>query len=72
LIAQDLRPLRMLVRLLVALLHNLLALFRSREEQAMVEMALRQQPSIYSQQQRRPRLSLLGRAFWDALSRFWP
>ena len=46
---------RMLVSLLVALLHSLLALFRSREEQAMVEMALRQQLSIYTQQQRRPR-----------------
>ena len=44
---------RMLVRLLVALVHSLLALLRSREEQAMVEMALRQQLSIYTQQQRR-------------------
>ena len=63
---------RMLVRLLVALLHSLLALFRSREEQAIVEMALRQQLSIYTQQQRRPRLSPLDRAFWVTLSRFWP
>jgi transposase InsO family protein len=63
---------RMLVSLLVALLHSLLALFRSREEQAIVEMALRQQLSIYTQQQRRPRLSPLDRAFWVTLSRFWP
>ena len=46
----------MLIRLLITLLHSLLALFRSREEQAMVEMALRQQLSIYTQQQRRPRV----------------
>jgi hypothetical protein len=63
---------RMLVRLLVALLQSLLALFRSREEQAIVEIALRQQLSIYTQQQRRPRLSPLDRAFWATLSRFWP
>ena len=31
---------RMLVSLLVALLHSLLALFRSREKQAIVEMAV--------------------------------
>jgi hypothetical protein len=63
---------RMLVRLLVAFLHSLLVLFRTREEQAIVEMALQQQLSIYTQQQRRPRLSPLDRPFWVALSRLWP
>jgi len=48
------------------------ALFRSREEQAIVELALRQQLSAYAQQQRRPRLSAFDRAFWVALSRLWP
>jgi hypothetical protein len=54
LIAQDLRASRMPARLLGALLDSLLAPFRSRVKQAMVEMAFRQQLSIYTQQQRRP------------------
>jgi len=37
-----------------------------------VELALRQQLAIYSQKQRRPRLSPLDRAFWAALSHLWP
>ena len=63
---------RMLARLLVAFLQSLLAPFRAREEQVIVEMALRQQLSIYTQQQRRPRLSRLDRASWVTLSRFRP
>ena len=62
----------MLVSFSVALLHSLLALFRSREEQAIVELALRQQLTVYAQGRPRPRLSPLDRAFWVALSRIWP
>jgi transposase InsO family protein len=61
-----------LLTLSAALLRSLLALFRSRERQVIVELALRQQLSIYAQQQRRPRLSALDRTFWVALSRLWP
>ena len=63
---------RMLVALSVALLRSLLALLRSREEQTLVELALRQQLAIYANDRPRPRLSPLDRAFWVVLSRIWP
>lgn len=63
---------RALVRLFAATLRSLPALFRSRQDQVIVELALRQQLAIYSQKQRRPRLSPLDRAFWAALSHLWP
>jgi putative transposase len=63
---------RTLVNLSVALLHSVLALFRNREEQAIVELALRQQLAAYAQNRSRPRLSPIDRAFWVALSRLWP
>jgi transposase InsO family protein len=47
-------------------------LFRSREQQAIVELALRQQLAVYAHRCPRPRLSPIDRAFWVALSRFWP
>jgi transposase InsO family protein len=61
-----------LVRFVALLLHCILAFFRSREEQVIVELALRQQLSVYAQGRPRPRLSPLDRAFWVALSRLWP
>jgi transposase InsO family protein len=63
---------RMLVALFVTLLRSLLALIRSREEQTIVELALRQQLAVYAHHRRRPKLSPLDRAFWVALSRLWP
>jgi putative transposase len=63
---------RTLFILLISVLRSVRALFRSREEQVIVELALRQQLATYAQQQRRPRLSPLDRAFWIALSRLWP
>ena len=63
---------RTLVALLVATLRSVPALFRSREEQAIVELALRQQLAIYAHKQPRPRISPIDRAFWVALSRWWP
>jgi transposase InsO family protein len=63
---------RALIALVVATLRSVPALFRSREEQAIVELALRQQLAIYAHKQRRPRLSPIDRAFWVALSRWWP
>jgi len=63
---------RALVALVVAALRCVPALFRSRQQQAIVELALRQQLAIYAHKQRRPRLSPLDRAFWVALSRLWP
>ena len=61
-----------LVNLSVAFLYSVLALFRSREEQAIVELALRQQLAVYTHDRSRPRLSPLDRTFWVALSRLWP
>jgi transposase InsO family protein len=49
-----------------------LAFLRSRREQAIVELALRQQLATYAQKRSRPTLTPLDRAFWVALSRFWP
>jgi putative transposase len=63
---------RTLVRSAALLLRCILAFFRSREEQAIVELALRQQLSLYAQNRPRPRLSQLDRTFWVALSRIWP
>jgi hypothetical protein len=44
------------------------ALFRSRRDQAIVELALRQQLAIYTRRHYRPRLLPLDRGFWVALS----
>jgi putative transposase len=49
-----------------------LALFRSRGEQAIVELALRQQLVLYAHNRPRPRFSPLDRTFWVMLSRLWP
>src|SRR5215468_6471693 len=54
----------------IAILRSLIALFRSRQNQAIVELALRQQLSVFAHRHPRPRLSPLDRAFWVALSRF--
>lgn len=63
---------RPLVIFVVSILRSTCALFRSREEQAVIELALRQQLAVYAQDRPRPRLSPLDRAFWVALSRLWP
>jgi hypothetical protein len=54
------------------LLRCVLAFFRPRREQAIVELALRQQLAVYAQARPRPRLTPLDRAFWIALYRLWP
>jgi hypothetical protein len=60
---------RTLVNLSVALLYSVLALFRNRQDQAIIELALRQQLAVYAQNHQRPRLSPLDRTFWVVLSR---
>jgi transposase InsO family protein len=47
------------------------ALVRSRNEQAIVELALRQQLATYAQAHSKPKLTPLDRGFWVALSRLW-
>ncbi len=61
-----------LINLAMLLLHSFLAFFRSRNEQAIVELALRQQLATYAQKQAKPSLTPLDRAFWVGLFRFWP
>ena len=63
---------RVLIRYTSILLASVRALFRSRREQAIVELALRQQLATYSVQRSRPRLSPVDRTFWVGLSRIWP
>ena len=63
---------RFLLIYVLLVLRVLPALFRTRREQAIVEMALRQQLAIYSAKRSRPRLTALDRSFWVALSRIWP
>jgi putative transposase len=64
--------LQALLTLVACVLRSAPALFRSRESQAIVELALRQQLAVYVHRHPRPRLSPLDRAFWVALSRVWP
>src|SRR5437899_6798378 len=61
-----------LLALVTSMMRSAIALFRSRENQAIVELALRQQLAVYVHHHPRPRLSPLDRAFWVALSPFWP
>ena len=61
-----------LASFLTSLIRSAVALFRSRREQAIVELTLRQQLVVYAQKRPRPTLTPLDRAFWVALSRFWP
>jgi putative transposase len=63
---------RTLLLLLISFLRSTVALTRSREEQAVVELALRQQLAVYAQDRPRPRVSPFDRAFWVMLSRLWP
>jgi transposase InsO family protein len=58
--------------LVMPVLRCALAFFRSRREQAIVELVLRQQLSTYAKAGPKPRLGPLDRAFWVALSRLWP
>ena len=61
-----------LLNLARLLLRSSLAFFRSRNEQAIVELALRQQLATYAQTGSKPKLTPLDRTFWVALFRFWP
>jgi len=61
-----------LLDLTTVLLRSILAFFRSRNQQAIVELALRQQLATYAQTRPKPKLTPLDRAFWVALLRLWP
>jgi hypothetical protein len=55
-----------------SVLRSSAALFRGREDQAIIELALRQQLAVYARRRPKPRLSPADRKFWVALSRLWP
>ena len=57
---------------MTVLIRSTLAFFRSRNQQAIVELALRQQLATYAQTRPKPKLTPLDRAFWVALFRLWP
>ena len=63
---------RILVRFTALLLHCALAFFRSHREQAIVDLALRQQLAAYAQKRPRSKLSPLDRTFWVVPFRLWP
>jgi len=69
---QGLGTMRAVLNLTTALLRCIVAFFRSRNDQAIVELALRQQLATYAQTRPKPRLRPLDRTFWVALFRFWP
>jgi hypothetical protein len=50
---------RAAITLWISILRSCAALFRTREEQAIVELALRQQLAIYARHQKRPRIAPL-------------
>jgi putative transposase len=58
--------------LISVLLRCCASFFRSRNQQAIVELALRQQLATYAHTELKPRLMPIDRAFWVALFRFWP
>ena len=61
-----------LLLLISALLRYAAAFFRSRNQQAVVELTLRQQLAAYAQTASKPKLTSMDRTFWVALFRFWP
>ena len=71
-ITQDLTTMRALLPLISALLRCALAFFRSRNDQAIVDLALRQQLATFAQTGSKSKLTPVDRAFWVALFRCWP
>ena len=59
------------LELVTTLLRCIRAFFRSRNEQALVELALRQQLATYAQKGTKPRMTPFDRAFWVFLSQIW-
>ena len=58
-----------LLRLAMIFLRCFPAFFRSQNEQALIELAIRQQLATYTQRGSKPRITPLDRAFWAFLSR---
>ena len=69
---QNVSVIRAIVTYPSILVACLSGLFRARREQALVELALRQQLAIHALKQPRPWLTHADRRYWVALRRFWP
>ncbi len=63
---------RHLLKLATIFLRCIPAFFRSRNEQVIVELALRQQLATSKEKGRRPRITPADRGFWVLLSQVWP
>ncbi len=61
-------PMRHLIKLVTIFLRCIPAVFRSRNEQAMIELALRQQLATYALKGTKPQITPVDRAFWVFLS----
>jgi len=57
-----------LLKFVMLLLHSIPAFFRSRNEQAIVELALRQQLATFALKGPKPRITSVDRTFWVLLS----
>ncbi|MBW1882472.1 MAG: hypothetical protein JRJ58_03010, partial [Deltaproteobacteria bacterium] len=60
-----------LLNFVTLLLRCIPAFFRSRDEQAIIELALRQQLASYAHRGPKPRITPVDRVFWVFLSRGW-
>jgi putative transposase len=61
-----------LLKLSTILLCCIPAFIRSRKQQVLVELALRQQLATYTQKGPKPRITPADRTFWVVLCRIWP
>ncbi len=64
-------PMWPLLRFVMLLLRCVPAFFRDRNDQAVVELALRQQLATFAVNGPKPRLTSVDRTFWVFLSRTW-
>ena len=60
-----------LLRFVKLLLRCAPAFFRTRNDQAIVELALRQQLATFALKRSKPRITSFDRTFWVFLSRIW-
>jgi len=60
-----------LLKFVMLFLRSVPAFFRSRNNQAIVELTLRHQLATYTRKGPKPRITLADRAFWVFLSRTW-
>ena len=61
-----------MVQFLLTILLTLRVFFRSRADNALEILALRQQVAVLKRKRPRPRLNICDRLFWSALRRIWP